>query len=249
MVLHIYAERSLDNLNPRFREYAETLGAGRRLTLWAVVLPGVLPELFGGFRTALGAAWGLATIAELLGALPRRRPGHHRYLGGLRHRRHDGRHSDAGLDRDSAGLDRHDAAPVGHPMGRHPRGCTMNGLPVSVEHASCRFSHASGAVVQALDDVSLQMASSEFVCLLGRSGHGKSTLLRSIAGLNALTGGITVGGDPVEGPSAERGMVFQEDTVFPWMRVQENVEFGLRAQGKMPHPVRKQRGDGWRRSA
>jgi ABC-type nitrate/sulfonate/bicarbonate transport system permease component len=69
VVLHIYAERSLDNLNPRFREYAETLGAGRRLTLWAVVLPGVLPELFGGFRTALGAAWGLATIAELLGAL------------------------------------------------------------------------------------------------------------------------------------------------------------------------------------
>jgi NitT/TauT family transport system ATP-binding protein len=113
----------------------------------------------------------------------------------------------------------------------------MNGLPVSVEHASCLFNHASGAVVQALDDVSLAMAPGEFVCLLGRSGHGKSTLLRSIAGLNALTGGrITVGGDPVEGPSAERGMVFQEDTVFPWMRVQENVEFGLRAQGKMPAP-------------
>jgi ABC-type nitrate/sulfonate/bicarbonate transport system permease component len=69
VVLHIYAERSLANLNPRFREYADALGAGTHLTFHAVVLPGVMPELFGGLRTALGAAWGLATIAELLGAL------------------------------------------------------------------------------------------------------------------------------------------------------------------------------------
>jgi ABC-type nitrate/sulfonate/bicarbonate transport system permease component len=69
VVLHIYAERSLGNLSPRYREYAATLGADLRLTFRAVVLPGVAPELFGGLRTALGAAWGLAAIAELLGAL------------------------------------------------------------------------------------------------------------------------------------------------------------------------------------
>jgi ABC-type nitrate/sulfonate/bicarbonate transport system permease component len=69
VVLHIYAERALGNLSPRFREYADTLGAGPRLVFAAVVLPGVTPELFGGLRTALGAAWGLAAIAELLGAL------------------------------------------------------------------------------------------------------------------------------------------------------------------------------------
>jgi NitT/TauT family transport system ATP-binding protein len=115
-----------------------------------------------------------------------------------------------------------------------------SGLPIRVEHASCTFSHASGAVVQALSDVSLDIAPGAFLCLLGRSGHGKSTLLRSLAGLNVLTAGqVAVGGAPVEGPSAERGMVFQEDTVFPWMRVQENVEFGLRAQGKLPGQRRK----------
>lgn len=111
----------------------------------------------------------------------------------------------------------------------------MSGLPIRVERVGCTFTHASGSTVRALDDVSLDIGPGEFVCLLGRSGHGKSTLLRSLAGLNALTAGrITVGGAPIEGPSAERGMVFQEDTVFPWMRVQENVEFGLRAQGQPP---------------
>ncbi len=69
VVLHIYAERSVRNLNPRYREYAGTLGADPRLTFRAVVLPAVMLELFGGLRTALGAGWGLAAIAELLGAL------------------------------------------------------------------------------------------------------------------------------------------------------------------------------------
>lgn len=69
VVLHIYAERAVGNLNPRFREYAGTLGADARLTFRAIVLPAVMLELFGGLRTALGAGWGLAAIAELLGAL------------------------------------------------------------------------------------------------------------------------------------------------------------------------------------
>ncbi|MEA2805128.1 MAG: hypothetical protein QOG78_2636 [Rhodospirillaceae bacterium] len=69
VVLHIYADRAVRNLNPRFGEYGATLGADPRLTFHAVVLPAVMPELFGGLRTALGAGWGLAAIAELLGAL------------------------------------------------------------------------------------------------------------------------------------------------------------------------------------
>lgn len=69
VVLHIYAERSVRNLNPRYREYAGTLGADGRLAFQAVVLPAVMLEIFGGLRTALGAGWGLAAIAELLGAL------------------------------------------------------------------------------------------------------------------------------------------------------------------------------------
>lgn len=103
---------------------------------------------------------------------------------------------------------------------------------ISITDATCVFRHASGRSVRALDAVSATIADGDFVCLLGRSGHGKSTLLRSLAGLNPLTSGtIAVDGRPVSGPGVDRGMVFQEDTVFPWMTVQQNVEFGLLAQG------------------
>ena len=107
---------------------------------------------------------------------------------------------------------------------------------IKVINAYCLFRHASGEEVRALDDVSLAIEVSEFVCLLGRSGHGKSTLLRSLAGLNPpTTGRIEVDGAIVRAPGVERGMVFQEDTVFPWMTVQQNIEFGLRAQNRPPH--------------
>lgn len=104
---------------------------------------------------------------------------------------------------------------------------------IEFQKATCRFSHASGRVVNALSEVDLSIDRGEFVCLLGRSGHGKSTLLRSLAGLNLLTSGdILVDGRAISGPGVERGMVFQEDTVFPWMTVRENVEFGLKCQGR-----------------
>ena len=80
--------------------------------------------------------------------------------------------------------------------------------------------------------VSLQIGDGEFVCLLGRSGHGKSTLVRALAGLQSLNdGSITVSDKVVMGPGRDRGMVFQEDTAFPWLTVRQNVEFGMRAQG------------------
>lgn len=104
---------------------------------------------------------------------------------------------------------------------------------IAIEGASCTFHHRSGREVRALVGVDATIEPGDFVCLLGRSGHGKSTLLRSLAGLNSLTAGrITVDGVPVTTAGADRGMVFQEDTVFPWLRVEDNVAFGLRAQGR-----------------
>ena len=108
----------------------------------------------------------------------------------------------------------------------------MSGKAIRVGEAWCVFEHVSGRRVEALRDVSLEIPPGQFVCLVGRSGHGKSTLLRALGGLNTLSAGeIHVGEDKVTGPSAERSMVFQDDTVFPWMRVRDNVEFGLKAQG------------------
>lgn len=86
----------------------------------------------------------------------------------------------------------------------------------------------SGRDVQALRGVSLTIAKGEFVVLIGPSGEGKSTLLGAIAGLiRPSAGQVRVNGVEVTDPSAERGLVFQQDTTFPWMRVRKHVAYGL----------------------
>jgi NitT/TauT family transport system ATP-binding protein len=81
---------------------------------------------------------------------------------------------------------------------------------------------------RALDSVSIHVHSNEFVSLVGPSGCGKSTLLRIVAGLEEATSGtVFVSGKEIEGPGADRGMVFQSYTLFPWLTVRENIEFGL----------------------
>ncbi|MGH3859010.1 ABC transporter ATP-binding protein [Actinokineospora sp.] len=82
--------------------------------------------------------------------------------------------------------------------------------------------------VRALDGVDLQVASGEFVCVVGASGSGKSTLLSLVAGLDAPTEGrITLDGADVTGPGPDRGLVPQAGTLYPWRTVERNVAFGL----------------------
>ena len=86
--------------------------------------------------------------------------------------------------------------------------------------------------VLALKDINLHVETGEFVCVVGASGSGKSTLLRLVAGLETPTSGeVTVDDAIVAGPGADRGMVFQKYTLYPWLNVQKNVEFGLKLLG------------------
>jgi NitT/TauT family transport system ATP-binding protein len=101
-----------------------------------------------------------------------------------------------------------------------------------LNHVSRSFRRSGGEILQAVDDFSALIPPHEFVCVIGASGCGKSTLLQLIAGLlPASRGKIEVDGVPVDGPSSERGLVFQKDSVFPWMRVIDNAAYGLTCRG------------------
>ncbi|WP_420492324.1 ABC transporter ATP-binding protein [Pseudomonas aeruginosa] len=102
---------------------------------------------------------------------------------------------------------------------------------IQIRDLSIRLGQGSEAF-EAVRDLNLEARPGEFVCLLGPSGCGKSTLLGALAGhLRPSAGSVRVDGRSVEGPSPQRGMVFQQHTLFPWRRVRDNVAFGLKMQG------------------
>jgi NitT/TauT family transport system ATP-binding protein len=110
----------------------------------------------------------------------------------------------------------------------------MSARPPAVElrWVSHEFTLESGQKVQALRDVNLTIPAGQFVCVIGPSGHGKSTLINMIAGfLKPSSGEVRAAGKLVEGAGPDRGVVFQKDTVFLWKRVAENIEFGMKARG------------------
>jgi NitT/TauT family transport system ATP-binding protein len=105
------------------------------------------------------------------------------------------------------------------------------GIPLRIEGVSKTFSGRAG-LVNALRPVDVDVAAGEFVCLLGPSGCGKSTLLSIIAGLETpSSGSIFANGEKIRGTGTDRVLLFQEAALFPWLDVQQNVEFGLRQAG------------------
>ena len=106
-------------------------------------------------------------------------------------------------------------------------------VKLRVEHLNKVFDGAAGQV-EAIRDVNLEIRQSEFVMIVGPSGCGKTTLINIIGGLeSASSGSVLLDGRPVSGPGADRGMVFQSYSLFPWLTVQKNVEFGLQMK-KLP---------------
>lgn len=114
--------------------------------------------------------------------------------------------------------------PVASPTQAAPR--------LQVDKVSLRYSKPDGGTFTALEAVSFEVPDQQFAVLVGPSGCGKSSLLYLTAGLAEPTSGeIYVGGQQVQGPGADRGMVFQSYTLFPWLTVRQNVEFGLKRRG------------------
>jgi ABC-type nitrate/sulfonate/bicarbonate transport system ATPase subunit len=109
------------------------------------------------------------------------------------------------------------------------------GSSLRVHEVSKTFPAADGAAAlrtRALDNVSLAVGAGDLISLIGPSGCGKSTLLRLIAGLDAPSAGeLWVGAEPITAPSAERGLVFQDPNLFPWLTVSRNIQAGLVARG------------------
>ncbi len=103
---------------------------------------------------------------------------------------------------------------------------------LSARDVNMLYSGRGGRSIAALSNVSLTIEGGEFVVAVGASGCGKTTLLKLFAGFQSPTSGsITLGGKPVRGPGGDRGVVFQDDALFPWLSVRGNIEFGPRLAG------------------
>ncbi|WHZ09862.1 MAG: Histidine ABC transporter, ATP-binding protein [Burkholderiaceae bacterium] len=114
---------------------------------------------------------------------------------------------------------------------------------LSIRGVSRIFAGTRGQRTQALLPIDFEVRENDFVTILGPSGCGKSTLLRIVAGLDYPTeGSVLLDGEPIEGPGADRGVVFQSYTLFPWLTVAQNIRFGLRERG-LPEAEQRERSD------
>ena len=106
------------------------------------------------------------------------------------------------------------------------------GKTLSIQNVNKSFT-VYGQKVDVLKDINLEVQEGEFIAIVGHSGCGKSTLLKIIAGLEKnYTGLVTVDGKEVDGPGMDRGMIFQEHRLFPWMSIEKNVQLGLKGLSK-----------------
>lgn len=102
------------------------------------------------------------------------------------------------------------------------------GQELTIKNVNKSF-EVNGEKINVLNDINLDIKEGEFVVLVGHSGCGKSTLLKIIAGLEKNdTGLVAAGGQEITEPAADRGMIFQEHRLFPWMSIERNVQLGLK---------------------
>lgn len=103
---------------------------------------------------------------------------------------------------------------------------------IRFENVKKSFVRPDGEIVNALNGVDLTISQGDFVCLIGPSGCGKSTMLRILAGLDHPTEGtVYLDDEKITGPSHDRGLAFQDHSLFPWLNIYDNIAFGLKARG------------------
>ena len=109
---------------------------------------------------------------------------------------------------------------------------------IEIERLSKEF-ELNGTSIHALRDVNLTISKGEFVCLIGASGCGKSTLLRIMAGFETASAGVArMWGKPISEPGPDRGMVFQDYALFPWLSVRDNIAFGPTERSRPKNEIR-----------
>ena len=100
---------------------------------------------------------------------------------------------------------------------------------IEFDRVSVRFPAGGGGEMKVVDDVSYRIHDREFVSVIGPSGCGKTTMMNIVAGfMRPSAGAVMLDGRPIDGPGPERGVIFQEYGVFPWLTVRQNIEFGLK---------------------
>ncbi len=106
---------------------------------------------------------------------------------------------------------------------------TIGPARIVFDKVSVRFDKPAGGHMQVVDGVSYSIHDREFVSVIGPSGCGKTTMMNIVAGfMNPSSGTVTLDGKPIDGPGPDRGVIFQEYGVFPWLSVKENIAFGLK---------------------
>jgi NitT/TauT family transport system ATP-binding protein len=117
----------------------------------------------------------------------------------------------------------------------------MSSVRIAFKHISVSFPAAAGRML-VVDDVSYEIYNHEFISVIGPSGCGKTTMMNIVAGFERpSTGAVTLDGKPILGPGPDRGVIFQEYGIFPWLTVKQNISFGLRlAANRVPFADREE---------
>ncbi|SDH44273.1 ABC-type nitrate/sulfonate/bicarbonate transport system, ATPase component [Bradyrhizobium sp. Rc2d] len=224
------------NVDRRLVASARSLGATSRAILIEIVLPGAAPSIVTGLAIGMGTSWfGRNDL----------RPIWHRILrmGGLypaELRRHHRGDADYRSPRDGQQLAADDIGATFHAVAtacgrtiniRVSQSAAQGVGRIDVSHISISLDEGADAF-EAVSDLDFKVTPGELICVLGPSGCGKSTLLGALAGdLEITQGRLAIDDLPIQGPSPDRGIVFQQHTLFPWKRVRDNVAFGPKMRG------------------